>query len=117
MLGMHSFPILIMRNKTSLFFCVFLLTLFPMKGRGASAPHGESRQTAVLLAQLDSAITHIHEYDAAHEKNIKALKEQLRRLKGGLEEEMALVDQLIEAYSKFNYDSTILYINRNLIIY
>ncbi|MBP5388681.1 MAG: hypothetical protein J6Y97_15050, partial [Prevotella sp.] len=71
-------------------------------------------QTAILLAQLDSAITHIREFDDAHEKDIEAIKERLRHRNGSLAEEISLTDKLIEAYSKFNYDSTTLYINRNL---
>ena len=59
-------------------------------------------------------MAHIKEYDDAHEKNIEAIKERLHHRKGGLAEEISLTDKLIEAYSKFNYDSTTLYINRNL---
>ena len=101
-------------TKINLIILAFLLLLFPMAVKGVTTPHHQSGQTAILLAQLDSAISHIEEYDAAHEKNIEAIKERIRHRKGGLAEEISLTDQLIEAYSKFNYDSTTLYINRNL---
>jgi hypothetical protein len=110
-----------MKNNINLLFYIFLILLFPLEGKGVTAEgkgkpstKEESGQTAVLLAQLDSAITHIKEYDEAHEKNIEAIKERLHHRKGGLAEEISLTDKLIEAYSKFNYDSTTLYINRNL---
>ena len=93
---------------------IFLTLFFPIEGKGVPTPQEESRQTTLLLQQLDSTIKKIQQYDAAHEKNIEAIKQQLRRQKGGLKEEIVLTDKLIEAYSKFNYDSTILYINRNL---
>ena len=103
-----------MKNKITLIFHILLLLLFSLDGKGGPAPHKETGQTAVLLAQLDSTVTHIKEYDAAHEKIIEAIKQRLQHQKGNLAGEIALTDELIEAYSKFNYDSTTLYINRNL---
>ena len=84
---------------------LFLLSLFSIEVQGA-VMLDDDKQTTILLQQLDYAIAHIQEYDAAHEKAIGDIKQQLRHLQGGLTEEMALTDKLIEAYSKFNYDST-----------
>lgn len=93
---------------------LLLLLLLPcLASRGASIGD-DNRLTLYLLQQLDSAINHIEEYDAAHEKVIHSIKQQLSHHRGSLQEEMALTDKLIEAYSKFNYDSTTLYINRSL---
>ena len=102
-----------MMNKFYLFAFFFLLSLFSIEVKGA-VMLDDDKQTTILLQQLDSAIAHIQEYDAAHEKAIGDIKQQLRHLQGGLTEEMALTDKLIEAYSKFNYDSTTVYINRYL---
>ena len=102
-----------MINKVYLFTFLFLLSLFSIEVKGA-VMLDDDKQTTILLQQLDSAIAHIQEYDAAHEKAIGDIKQQLRHLQGGLTEEMALTDKLIEAYSKFNYDSTTVYINRYL---
>ena len=109
----HFFLLLDM-NKIILFIFTLLLLLFSIEGKGESSFHEGNTPTAVLLAQLDSTISRIQEYDAAHEKDIKAIKARLHSRKGSLAEEINLNDQLIEAYSKFNYDSTTLYINRNL---
>ena len=102
-----------MMNKVYLFMLLFLLSLFSIEVQGA-VMLDDDKQTTILLQQLDYAIAHIQEYDAAHEKAIGDIKQQLRHLQGGLTEEMALTDKLIEAYSKFNYDSTTVYINRYL---
>ena len=110
-----------MKYHINLLFYIFLFLLFPLEGKGVSEERADrpshqdgTGQTAILLAQLDSAITHIREFDDAHEKDIEAIKERLRHRNGSLAEEISLTDKLIEAYSKFNYDSTTLYINRNL---
>ena len=108
----HSFLDLIM-NKIIIIAFTFLFLFVPFDGKGRSAQKSTD-QTVVLLQQLDSTINRIQEYDIAHERKIEAIKQRLHHLKGGLEEEIALTDKLIEAYSKFNYDSTTLYINRNL---
>ena len=100
-------------NKFFVFGSLFLLFLFPLEGKG-KITRADNDTTMMLLQQLDSAISHIQQYDAAHEKRIRAIKQQLRHHKGNLIEEIALTDKLIEAYSKFNYDSTTLYINRSL---
>ena len=75
---------------------IFLTLFFPIEGKGVPTPQEESRQTTLLLQQLDSTIKKIQQYDAAHEKNIEAIKQQLRRQKGGLKEEIVLTDKLIE---------------------
>ena len=92
---------------------VLLLLPFQVKGQGGH-PAVDDEETSHLLLQLDSALDNVQQYDAAHLKHVEAIKQQLRNHKGGVEEEIALTEKLIEAYSKFNYDSTTLYINRNL---
>ena len=96
-------------------FCLFLLFLlaFSLMATGATSSMDDG-DTNTLLLQLDSAIANVQQYDAAHQKRINAIKQQLKQHKGNLEEEIALTDKLIETYLKFNYDSTTLYINRNL---
>lgn len=100
-------------NKMIIIAFTFLFLALPIDGNGGPTDKN-TNETVILLEQLDSAISRIQEYDAAHEKKIEAIKLSRRQLKGGIEDEIALTDKLIEAYSKFNYDSTILYINRNL---
>ncbi len=100
-------------NKMIIIAFTFLFLALPIDGKGGPTDKN-TNETVILLEQLDSAISRIQEYDAAHEKKIEAIKLRRRQLKGGIEDEIALTDKLIEAYSKFNYDSTILYINRNL---
>ena len=101
--------------KTTYISSILFLFLFLFSLEGKSIPFSEDDEsTAFLLQQLDSAISHIQEYDAAHEKKIDAIKRQIQQNKSGLAEEIALTQKLIEAYSKFNYDSTTAYINHNL---
>ena len=101
--------------KTTYISSILFLFLFLFSLEGKSIPPSEDDvSTTFLLQQLDSAISHIQEYDAAHEKKIDAIKRQIQQNKSGLAEEIALTQKLIEAYSKFNYDSTTAYINHNL---
>ena len=101
--------------KTTYISSILFLFLFLFSLEGKSfPPSADDVSTAYLLQQLDSAISHIQEYDAAHEKKIDAIKRQIQQNKGGLAKKIALTQKLIEAYSKFNYDSTTAYINRNL---
>ena len=102
-----------MMNKAFPYGLFFLILLFPVGGKGA-IPHAEDKTTAILLQQLDSAIAHIQEFDAAHEKKINTIKQQLLHIQSDQAGELALTYKILEAYSKFNYDSTILYINRYL---
>ena len=79
----------------------------PLKG-GAEVRDFEgvsSSSVSSLFAQLDSAISRIPEYDAAHQRRIDALKAEAGRAHGNAAEAMRLNDQLIEAYYKYSYDS------------
>ena len=94
-----------------LFVCLFLL--FPLGARG-NMSDDNNQTTLSLLRQLDYALAHVQDYDSAHEKVVSSIKQQLEHHKGSIAQEITLTDKLIEAYSKFNYDSTTLYINRSL---
>ncbi len=88
----------------------------PLKG-GAEVRDFEgvsSSSVSSLFAQLDSAISRIPEYDAAHQRRIDALKAEAGRAHGNAAEAMRLNDQLIEAYYKYSYDSACRYLDRGL---
>ena len=111
-----SFPFVGSGNNKMHALAILLLLLllpFQVKGQGGH-PAVDDKETSHLLQQLDSALDNVQQYDAAHLKRVNAIKQQLRNHRGSVEEEIALTEKLIHAYSKFNYDSTTLYINRNL---
>ena len=101
------------KNNFVQFVFLSLFLLFPLGARG-NMTGDNNPTTRSLLQQLDYALAHVKDYDAAHEKVVRSIKQQLEHHKGSIAQEIALTDKLIEAYSKFNYDSTTLYINRNL---
>ena len=102
-----------MNKKYSFIIILLIVLLIPIEGKSSSLPVDDG-QTTILLQQLDSALSHVKDYDSDHEKKIIAIKQQLKHNRSGLTKEITLTDELIEAYSKFNYDSATLYINRNL---